>query len=86
MASSLYRLLGQRVGQGYEVAKSRHLFRDIIDATACIRLTDEEIVVRFQRRAHNPLLLAAGFNQTDTVMPWLGRKRLRIELGQAAVE
>src|SRR6478609_9729865 len=27
MASSLYRLLGVRLGQGYEVAKSRHLFR-----------------------------------------------------------
>jgi hypothetical protein len=86
MASSLYRLLGQRLGQGYEVAKSRHLFRDFIDATAWIRLTEEEVVVRFQRRAHNPLLLAAGFGQTDTVIPWLGRKRLRIELGQASLE
>jgi Transposase DDE domain len=86
MASSLYRLLGQRLGHGYEVAKSRHLFRDFIDATAWIRLTEAEVVVRFQRRAHNPLLLAAGFGQTDTVIPWLGRKRLRIELGQASVE
>jgi len=68
------------------VAKSRHLFRDFIDATAWIRLTKEEVVVLFQRRAHNPLLLAAGFDRTDTVIPWLGRKRLRIELGQAPVE
>ena len=86
MASSLYRLLGQRLGHGYEVAKSRHLFRDFIDATAWIRLTEQAIVVRFPRRAHNPLLIAAGFDQTDTVIPWLGRKRLRIELGQASVE
>lgn len=86
MASSLYRLLGQRLGNGYEVAKSRHLFRDFIDATAWVRLTEEEVVVRFQRRAHNPLLLAAGFDRTDTVIPWLGRKRLRIELGQTPVE
>jgi hypothetical protein len=86
MASSLYRLLGRRLGQGYEVAKSRHLFRDFIDAAAWIRLSKEEVVVRFQRRAHNPLLLAAGFDRTDTVIPWLGRKRLRIELGQAPVE
>ena len=28
MASSLYRLLAVRVGNGYEAAKSRHLFRD----------------------------------------------------------
>jgi hypothetical protein len=86
MASSLYRLLGRRIGNGYEVAKSRHLFRDFIDATATVRLTKEEVVVRFQRRAHNPLLIAAGFDQTDSVIPWLGRKRLRIELGQTPVE
>jgi len=86
MASSLYRLLGQRLGNGYEVAKSRHLFRDFIDATAVIRLSEREIVVRFQRRAHNPLLLAAGFGETEVAIPWLGRKRLRIELGQASVE
>ena len=51
MASSLYRLLGARIGSGYEVAKARHLFRDFIDATAVIRITDTEVVVRYQRRA-----------------------------------
>ncbi len=86
MASSLYRLLGARIGQGYEMAKSRHLFRDFIDATAVIRVTDKEVVVRFQRRAHNPLLLVAGFSQTDVSIPWLGKKRLRIDLGQGSVE
>ena len=86
MASSLYRLLGRQIGRGYEVAKSRHLFRDFIDATATVRLTTEEVLVRFQRRAHNPLLIAAGFDQTDSVIPWLGHKRLRFELGQAPVE
>jgi hypothetical protein len=85
MASSLYRLLGTRIGQGYEVAKSRHLFRDFIDATAMIQVREREVVVRFQRRAHNPLLLAAGFGETDVAIPWLGKKRLRIELGQASV-
>ena len=39
MASSLYRLLGARIGNGYEAAKSRHLFRDFIDATATIQVT-----------------------------------------------
>ena len=81
MASSLYRLPGRRIGNGYEVAKSRHLFRDFIDATASVRLTEREVVVRFQRRAHNPLLIAAGFDRTDVVIPWLGGKRLRLAFG-----
>jgi hypothetical protein len=81
MASSLYRLLAVRIGNGYEVAKSRHLFRDFIDAAAEIAITEREIVVRFQKRAHNPLLIAAGFDETNAMVPWLGRKRLRLVFG-----
>jgi hypothetical protein len=81
MASSLYRLLAARIGNGYEVAKSRHVFRDFIDATAGITITKGEIVVRFQRRAHNPLLIAAGLDKTNIAIPWLAGKRLKLVLG-----
>ena len=80
MASSLYRHLAQRIGNGYESAKSRHVFRDFIDATAAIEIDERAITVRYQKRAHNPLLLAAGFDQTDLHVPWLG-KRLRFQFG-----
>lgn len=81
IASSLYRLLGQRIGNGYETAESRHLFRDLVDATAQVTITDQEIEVRFQKRAHNPLLLAAGFDKTNLPIPWLDGKRLRLIFG-----
>ncbi|MGA9922622.1 MAG: hypothetical protein WBQ29_04400, partial [Isosphaeraceae bacterium] len=79
--SSLYRLLAVRVGNGYEIAKSRHLFRDFIDASAGVEITDEEIAVRFQKRAHNPLLIAAESDKTDIAVPWLSGKRLRLIFG-----
>jgi hypothetical protein len=81
MASSLYHLLAVRIGHGYERAKSRHLFRDFIEASAAITITEDRIEVKFQRRAHNPLLLAAGFDRTDVAIPWLGSKRLRLIFG-----
>jgi Transposase DDE domain len=81
MASSLYRLLAGRIGRGYEHTKSRHLFRDFVDATAKVTVGESEIVVRYQKRAHNPLLVAAGFDQTETVIPWLGGKRLHLVFG-----
>jgi hypothetical protein len=81
MASSLYRLLAARIGSGYATAKSRTLFRDFIEATADVTLTDKEIYVRFGKRAHNPLLLEAGFHETDVAVPWLAKKRLRIVFG-----
>ena len=81
MASSLYRLLAVRVANGYEAAKSRHLFLDLIDATAEVAITEAEVVVKFQKRAHNPLLIAAGFDKTNLAIPWLGGKRLRLVFG-----
>lgn len=76
MASSLYRLLGSKIGNGYETARSRHIFRDFVDATALIGIDERNIVVRFQKRAHNPLLLAAGFNNLEVKVPWLANRRL----------
>ena len=81
MASSLYRLLAGRIGRGYERAESRHLFQDFVNATAQVKVTESDIVVRYQKRAHNPLLIAAGFDTTETVIPWLGHKRLRLVFG-----
>jgi hypothetical protein len=81
MASSLYRLLAVRIGNGYEIAKARHLFRDFIDAAADVEIADEKIVVRIHKRAHNPLLAAAGCDKTDIAIPWLGGKRLQFILG-----
>lgn len=81
MANSLYRLLGARIGEGYTTAKSRHIFRDFVDAPATVKLAKDEIHVCFQKRAHNPLLLAAGFGKTDVAIPWLGGKRLRLFFG-----
>ncbi len=81
MASSLYRLFAARIGNGYAAAKSRHIFRDFIDASADIAIEHDNISVRFQKRAHNPLLLAAGFQKTDLKIPWLDGKTLNILLG-----
>lgn len=81
MASSLYRLLGAQIGNGYGTARSRHIFRDFIDATGHVTLTEDEVIVRFQKRAHNPLLLAAGFADRHPPVPWLGHRRLRLLFG-----
>lgn len=81
MASSLYRLFGSKVGNGYQKAKSRHIFRDFIDATAVLRIEEKELIVRFQKRAHNPLLVAANFDKVDIPVPWLSGKKLHFVFG-----
>jgi transposase len=81
MASSLYRLLGLKIGNGYQRAKSRQIFRDFIDSTATIEITEKELMVRFQKRAHNPLLIAAHFDKADNQLPWLGGKKIQFIFG-----
>ena len=48
---------------------------------AQVTLTESDILVRYQKRAHNPLLIAAGYDTTETRIPWLGRKRLQLVFG-----
>jgi transposase len=81
MASGLYRLLAGHIGHGYERTKSRGLFEDFVHASASVSIRERVIEVRFQKRAHNPLLLAAGFDKTDVPVPWLGNRRLRLRFG-----
>ena len=81
MASSLYRLLGSQIGEGYDHARAQHIFRDFVDAVATVSIDEKDIVVRFQKRAHNPLLLAAGFGKKPVRVPWLGRKALHLVFG-----
>jgi hypothetical protein len=39
---------------------------------------EQEIDVRFQKRAHNPMPLAAGVDNTDGPLPWPDGKRSRL--------
>ena len=81
MAASLYRLLACQLSNGYETAKSSHLFRDFVDATANVTITEKEIVVAFQKRAHNPYLIAAELDKSRPAVSWLGRKTLSFVFG-----
>ena len=81
MASSLYRLLGTELGKEYTNAKSRRIFRDFIDATAVVTIDSSTITVQFQKRAHNPHLLEAGFDRKRTRVPWLGGRHLQLIFG-----
>ncbi len=47
-------------------------------ASHCLTWLNRSVRVRFQKRAHNPLLLASGYASLDPALPWLGGKRLRL--------
>jgi hypothetical protein len=81
MGSSLYRLLGAHIGGAYTTTESRHIHRDFIDASARVTITPDSVEVRYGKRAHNPYLLDAGLQETDTAVPWWGNRRLKLAFG-----
>lgn len=78
MASGLYRVLGKRVGRGYEVAKARTIFRDLVKASGKVEIRGDEIAVTLGRRTNNPLLKNAGYGEMEERISWLDNRVLRI--------
>jgi len=76
-ATGLYRMLG-RLLPGYEAAKCRQLFRHFLNAPAEVDIQSGSVQVTLPKRAHNPLLLAAGFGEKATSIPWWDNRPLQI--------
>jgi transposase len=77
LASGLYRLMARRM-RGYDDAQARQIFRDLIDMPADVAITENEIRVRFHRRAHLPIVLASGLFDKPINVPWWNGRSLRL--------
>jgi hypothetical protein len=77
LASGLYRLVARRM-RGYGDAQARQIFRDLIDMSADIKVTDQEVTVSFHRRAHLPILLASDLMEKAVPVPWWNGLPLRL--------
>ena len=77
IASGLYRLLARRM-RGYGDAQARHIFRDLIDTPADVTVSGREVLVRFHRRAHLPIILASGLLDSPVKVPWWSGFSLRL--------
>lgn len=78
MASSLYRLMAEKIGREYERAQAKRIFRNLLDVSATVQIEEEQVTVRLDKRAHNPYLVASGLADEPTPMPWFGGKNLLI--------
>jgi hypothetical protein len=54
MAASLYRLMAGRIGREYERAQAKKIFRNLLDVSATVVVNDDQVIVTFDKRAHNP--------------------------------
>ena len=78
-ADMLYRDLGQRL-KGFERASPQKLFRKFVDTMGSVKVEQDQVRVRLDKRAHNPLLKEAGLAGRTLPVPWLGNRRVLLEL------
>src|SRR3984893_2605273 len=78
-ASSLYRMMAQRIGREYSHSQAKTLFRNLLDLSGKVEVTADSVVVTLDQRAHNPYLVASGLADQPTTMPWFGDKKLIIQ-------
>jgi len=80
MASSLYRMMAQKIGREYERAQPKTIFRNLLDLSATVTIEPQRIVVSLDKRAHDPFLVASGILDKPTTVPWLNNKPLLIRI------
>jgi hypothetical protein len=79
MASSLYRMMAQRIGREYRHSQAKTVFRNLLNVSGKVEITAKSVVVTFDKRAHNPYLVASGLTERSTRMPWFGDKKLLLQ-------
>jgi transposase len=78
IAYAFYHFLSQKL-RGFEHCRSSTIFRKFIDMKADIFIKGNDIIVKFPRRSHNPIIKAAQLDQIPTPISWLGNRRIVYE-------
>jgi transposase len=77
LADLLYRRLAERLKGFYRTGPSK-LFRKFVDSSGDVEITAKGIIVRLNKRAHNPLLKEAGLTKPTQPVPWLGGRSVHL--------
>lgn len=80
MASSLYRMMAEKIGREYAHAQPKTIFRNLLNLSATVSIEPEQIVVSLDKRAHDPYLVASGIMDKPTPIPWLDNRSLLIRV------
>lgn len=80
LANGCYRWLSQRL-RGCETMEPKQLYRKFIETGGSLNVRGDEIIIRFERRSHNPIIAQAHLDKASRPIAWLGGKRLRFEFG-----
>jgi len=70
LAHGCYRWLAHQL-KGFDRSAPKRVFRKFVATAGLVTIGDRGIVVRFDRRSHNPILREAGLDRECPPVPWL---------------
>jgi hypothetical protein len=76
LANGCYRWLGKQL-HGFEKTAPKQLFRRFVETAGLVEAQEDRVVVRFDKRSHNPILREAALDRERLPIPWL--KNLPVE-------
>ena len=76
IANGCYRWLGAQL-RGYEDMSPKKLYRRFVETGGTVEVRPDCILVRFDRRSHNPILREAALDREPRPITWLGNRPVR---------
>jgi hypothetical protein len=80
IADTLYYHLARQL-RGFEGCDAERIFRHFVDSPAKIKVSGDEIIVRYPLCAHSPVLRSAGLEKWAPRISWLGNRKMRYVFG-----
>jgi len=77
IATGFCRLMARQL-TGYETAEARQIYRHFLDTPSQIEIGEHRVEVQLPKRAHDPLLIAAGVAQKEVTISWWDNYHLAI--------
>jgi hypothetical protein len=78
LANGCYRWLGRQL-RTFEKAAAKQIYRKVVETAGVVQVERDRVVVRFDNRAHNPLLREATRGKGGQPVPWLHNRPLFFE-------
>ena len=76
IANGCYRWLGAQL-RGYEDMSPKRLYRRFVETGGVVEIRPDCILVKFDRRSHNPVLREAALDKQPVPIGWLGDRTVR---------
>jgi hypothetical protein len=75
LANGCYRWLAARL-RGYEKAAPKQLYRRFVETGGVVEIKDNQVIILFDKRSHNPILREAALDRDCPPIGWIGNLSL----------